>query len=128
VQVTLRNCDTDAPLGSFNSLETFADGGTLSESAASLAFAPGQRGPGHGNWSREGHHTFSQRFVALILYGTAPNLPLTPGFEAGWSVITQTVELSEADHFTSAGSNQFFRSNGELYRTGCSTATGVRFE
>jgi hypothetical protein len=128
VQVTPRNCDTNAPLGSFNSLVTFARGGTLSETPASLSFAPGQRSPGHGTWSRESHHTFSQRFVALILFGTAPNPPMTPGFEAGWQTVTHTVELSDADHYTSAGSNKFFRSNGDVYRTGCSTAIGVRFD
>ena len=53
VQVTLRDCATNAPLGPpFNSLVTFHDGGTLSESAGSLAFAPGQRSPGHGTWTQ----------------------------------------------------------------------------
>jgi hypothetical protein len=128
VQVTLRNCDTDAPLGSFNSLVTYARGGTLSESPGSLAFAPGQRSPGHGTWSRESGHTYSQRMVALILYATPPNPPISPGFEAGWQTITHTVELGDPDHLTSAGFNHFFRSNGEQYRTGCSTATGERFQ
>jgi hypothetical protein len=53
VQVTLRDCATNAPLGApFNSLVSFHEGGTVSESAASLSFAPGQRSPGHGTWSR----------------------------------------------------------------------------
>src|ERR1700754_408665 len=51
VQVTLRDCATNAALGApFNSLVSFHDGGTLSESAASLAFATGQRGSGQGSW------------------------------------------------------------------------------
>jgi hypothetical protein len=128
VQVTPRNCETNAPLGSFSSLVTFARGGTLSESPGGLAFAPGQRSAGHGAWSRESGHTYTQRMVALILYATPPNPPMSPGFEAGWQTVTHTFELSDADHFTSAGFSHFFRANGELYRTGCSTATGERFQ
>jgi len=139
VQVTLRDCASNAPLGPpFNSLVTFHSGGTLSESAGSLAFAPGQRSPGHGHWSRRGARTFRQRMIALILFDTPPNLPGTPGFNpalpvspgffAGWSTITHTVELADGNHLTSAGTNKFYKSNGEVYRTGCSTAVGQRFE
>ena len=138
VQVTLRDCQTKAPLGpSFNSLVTYHRGGTLSESPGTLAFAIGQRSSGHGHWARERGHTYSQRMVALILFDTTPNLPGTPGFDpkrpvspgffAGWQTVTHTVGLTDADHFTSAGSNAFYKANGELYRTGCSTALGQRF-
>jgi hypothetical protein len=128
VQVTLRNCATNAALGSFNSLVTFAPGGTLSESAGSLAFAPGQRSTGHGNWTHDGGHTYSQRIVALILFDTAPNPPVSPGFLKGWSTVTHTVELIDPDNLKSSGSNDFYDSNGQLYRSGCSTAIGERFE
>ena len=71
VQVTLRNCDTNAPLGSFNSLVTFHRGGTVSESTASPGFAIGQRGPGTGTWEAAGHHTYAQRMAALITFDSA---------------------------------------------------------
>ena len=139
VQVTLRNCATGAPLGPpFNSLVTYHQGGTVSEAAGSLSFAPGQRSPGHGVWTREREHTFGQSMVALILFDTPPNLPGTPGFDpskpvspgfsAGWQTVTHTVTPTDADHLTSAGTNAFFKLTGELYRTGCSTAIGQRFE
>jgi hypothetical protein len=139
VQVTLRDCATNAPLGApFNSLVTFHDGGTLSESAGSLGFAVGQRSPGHGVWTREGRHTFLQRMIALILFDTPanlpgtpgfnPSLPVSPGFFAGWQTITHTVRLSDGDHATSTGTNEFYKSDGTLYRTGCSTSTDQRFE
>jgi len=51
-----------------------------------------------------------------------------PGFEAGWMKVQHTVEVIDADHIESAGTNTFYRLNGEIYRTGCSTATGTRFE
>ena len=128
VQVTIRNCTTNAPLGPpTNALVTFHGDGTLSESAASLAFAPGQRSPGHGVWAPGHGHTFTQEMINLIVFDTAPNPPLSPGFFAGWQTVTHTVRLTGADAIESAGTNAFYKANGELYRSGCSTATGQRF-
>ena len=138
VQVTLRNCDTNAPIGSFASLVTFHRGGTASETTVSPAFAIGQRTPGMGTWEAAGHHTYEQRMIALIGFDSAPNLPGTPGFNpalpispgffAGWSTVTHTLEMSDANHATSSGTNAFYKADGTLYRTGCSTAESVRFE
>ena len=139
VQVTLRDCATNAPLGpSFNSLVSFHRGGTLSESPGSLAFAIGQRSSGHGSWAGRQGRTFSQRMVALLLFNTDPNLPGTPGFDpskpispgffAGWQTISHTVQLTDADHLASSGTNAFYKTNGELYRSGCSTSIGQRFK
>jgi hypothetical protein len=138
VQVTLRDCTTNAPLGPpFNSLVTFHHDGTLSESAGSLAFAPGQRSPGHGGWTRKRGRTFGQEMVALVLFDTPPNLPgtptfdptkpVSPGFFAGWVTVTHTVRFTDADHIASEGTNSFYKANGEVYRSGCSTARGQRF-
>ena len=52
----------------------------------------------------QGDSTYRQRVVAQILFATPPNLPASPGFEAGWQVIDHTVTLSDPDHATSAGS------------------------
>jgi hypothetical protein len=138
VQITLRNCATNASLGSFNSLVTFHDGGTITESTSSPAFAIGQRGPGHGDWAFEGDHLYSQRMVSLINFDTAPNLPGTPGFDptlpvspgffAGWSEVTHMVKVTGRNHLTSAGTNEFYKADGTLYRSGCSTAVATRFE
>jgi len=139
VQVTLRDCDTGAPLGApFNSLVSAHEGGTMSESAGSLAFAPGQRTPGHGTWTRKGRRTYGQNVIALILFDTAPNLPgtptfdpsrpITPGFFAGWGTINHTILMSDVDNFTSSGTNAFYKSDATVYRSGCSTAVGKRFE
>jgi len=139
VQVTLRDCLTAAPLGpSFGSLVTFHRGGTLSESAGSLAFAIGQRPSGHGIWTQEAGQTYLQRMIALILFDTPANLPglpgfdpsrpVSPGFFAGWQTVTHSIELLEANHFTSSGTNAFYKSDGTLYRSGCSTSVAQRFE
>lgn len=129
VTVTLRTCDTGAPLGQpFYSLVTFLRGGTLYESTTALAFAPGQRPPAHGTWRPDGGRGYIQKAVALIGFTTPPNPPFNPGFEAGWQTITHRVELIDADNMESSGTNAFYRTSGELYRTGCSTAVGKRFE
>ena len=127
VQVTQRNCETNAALGSFNSLVTFTHDGIVIESPGSIAFAPDQRSAGHGTWTRDGQDTVIQRMVALILFDTPPNPPVSPGFRKGWQTITHTVDLTGPDSLTSAGTARFFDSNGELYRSGCSTAVGERF-
>lgn len=138
VRVTLRACDTNASLGSFLALVTFHGDETISETTTSPAFAVGQRSPGHGTWAFEGHRTYTQRMVSLINFDTAPNLPgtpgfnpalpVTPGFFAGWSTVSHTLELTDGDHATSSGTNEFFKADGTLYRTGCSTAVATRFE
>ena len=67
--------------------------------------------------------------IALLLFARPPNPPASPGFEAGWATIDHLVTLgSDPNQFTSAGFGDFFDLDGELYRHGCSTATGVRFE
>ena len=139
VQVTLRDCLTAAPLGpSFGSLVTFHRGGTMSTSDGSLAFAIGQRPPGHGIWTQEAGQIYLQRVIALILFDTPSNLPglpgfdpsrpVSPGFFAGWQTVTHTIELDDANHLTSSGTNAFYRSDGTLYRSGCSTSVAQRFE
>jgi hypothetical protein len=138
VQITLRDCTTNAPLGPpFSSLVTFHRDGTISESAGSVTFAPGQRSPGHGLWTPKGGHSFTQEMIALVLFDTQPNLPgtptfdparpVSPGFFAGWSTVTHTVRLTNAGEIESSGQNWFYKANGDLYRSGCSTATGQRF-
>jgi len=128
VQVTLRNCATGAALSSVNSIVTFAPGGTLIETPGGTGFAPGQRSDGQGSWSHTAGNTYAQRFVALIRFDTPPNPPTSPGFLAGWQTVTHTVELVDSQNLSSRGTNEFLDSNGNVYRSGCSTAVGRRFE
>jgi hypothetical protein len=103
-----------------------------------VSFAAGQRSSGHGSWTYEGNGIYRQRMVALILFDTPPNLPGTPGFNpslpvspgffAGWQTITHRLEFDDAGNLRSAGTTEFYKSNGELYRAGCSSAVGQRFE
>lgn len=139
VEVTLRNCETNAPLHTDNALISFHRGGTISESARGAAFAPGQRGPGHGLWVYQGADTYSLKLIAPVTFETQPNLPgtptfdptrpVSPGFFAGWQTVTHTMELrANGNELVSSGANTFYRFDGTPYRTGCSTAAARRFE
>jgi hypothetical protein len=138
VEITLRDCNTNAPLGApFPALISFHDGGTLTDSYALSAFAIGQRSPAHGAWVHDNDRTFRSQMVAIIAFDTAPNLPgpgfdpakpVTPGFFAGWKTITHTVVLTSADESVSSGTHAFYKANGDVYRTGCSTTVGRRVQ
>jgi len=133
VQVTLRDCASGAAAGpSFDSLVTLHGDGTISETPGGRAFAPGQRGAGHGAWRRTGRHTYRQDMIALITFDTPANLPgtptfdpsrpVTPGFQAGWQTVSHTITFSTATSGESAGTNAFYTLAGVQYRTGCSTS------
>ena len=130
VQVTaLTDCVSRTPLVSFSALLTFADGGTMTGTTTNPGFAIGQRTPDHGVWARRpASQTFRASSVALILFTTAPNLPMTPGFQAGSQRLDQTIELTDPRHFTSDAVTAFFDATGRKYRQGCATALGERFE
>ena len=110
----------------------------MPESAGPSAFAPGQSTAGHGTLTQDNDRTYLQRMIWLILFDTPANLPGTPGFNpalpispgffAGRQEVTHTVEFTDTDHFVSSGTNAFFKTNGDLYRSGCSTAAGRRFQ
>jgi hypothetical protein len=130
VQVTaLTDCVSHVPLMSFTALLTFAKGGTMTGTTTNPAFAIGQRSPDHGVWFRSrAAHTYKASSVALLLFGTAPNFPATPGFQAGSHRLTQAIDVNEPDHFTSDAVSEFFDVGGNKYREGCATAIGQRFE
>ena len=126
IQVTPVICATGAPVPGVSpvtALVTFHKGGTMSETAGGTGFAPGQRSPAHGKWHHEAGQTFSQKFTALINFTTVPNFQ-----EAGWQVVQQSGVLLDRNTLSSAGTNAFYRIDGTLYRSGCSTARGRRFE
>jgi hypothetical protein len=140
VEVTLTDCATGNPLpgAPFTSLVTFNHAGTVTESTGGSGFAPGQRSTGHGTWTHIGGRTYLQKMMVLINFTTPPNLPgttgfnpalpITPGFFAGSQIITHKFTPADADHASSYGTNEFFKANGESYRSGCSTAVAVRFK
>ena len=138
VQVTLRNCATNAPIGPpFNSWSP-----SIAAAPERDDQQPGLRGRPAQSGSRQlefqGHHTYSQRMISLINFDTAANLPGTPGFNpssAGDARLLRWL-VDRHPHLGAhrrrprrlAGTNEFFRPMARLYRTGCSTAVAQRFE
>ena len=121
--ITPRDCATNEPLPvpPFRVLLMFHRDGTVTESVGALSFAAGQRSIGHGQWAHDGGLTFSERTVAMILFDGGI-------YQAGWQVTTRTITMTDADHYTSCGAAQFYDVNGQLYRTGCATSVGERFQ
>jgi hypothetical protein len=122
VQVTLRNCQSGAPIGApFYSLLTFADGGTLTESTANPLFYPAIRGPGQGVWSRSRHgRQYAASSIAFITMN---------GTLVKTQKITQTIDMGpgQNDFITPHATVEFFDPVGNLLNSGCATAVGKRF-
>lgn len=129
VQVTLRDCTTNAPRPSFFSLLSFGRAGTLIETTNNPGFEPGQRSSGQGVWSYKGHRTFSASSDAFIQFSSAPNPPVSPGFTRGVQRIAQaiTVQKGDPDTFDSVATVQFFDGGGTQLLSACATAVGQRY-
>jgi hypothetical protein len=134
VTVTQANCSTGATLGTFQSILTFADGGTMAEDTTNSAFGPGQRGAGQGIWQYTGHRSYTTKSIAFINYSTQnPNPPAVPPFKAGTQTIAQTIQFKDnPDAWSSTATVQFADSTGAPYSPSpvppCVTASAQRFE
>lgn len=122
--VTIYDCSTGAERPPFHSMISFAEGGTMTETASNPGFQPGQRGPGHGSWTATDKHAYNFIAEAYILFTTEPNPP-APGFQRGVQRITQSVEVN-GDQLTTDGSVQFFDVQGNMLMNGCAKAVGER--
>lgn len=135
VTVTQANCSTGAPMGKFQSILTFADGGTMAEDTTNPTFAPGQRGAGQGVWQYSGHRTYTAKSIAFINFSTpspASGPAPIPFFKAGTQTIAQTIVFNGSpDEWTSNATVQFDDSTGTPYSPSpapaCVTAVGERF-
>ncbi len=119
VQVTIRNCQTGAPIASFPSLLTYARGGTLMSTTSSLS--PALNYPGQGVW----HYVGGQSYAASFMF-----FRFNPdGSFAGTQKITQDIEHDrDADVLNITATFEVFNATGNVVGTGCVTATGTRFE
>ena len=127
VSVTLRNCDSGTTMPPFESLLTFARGGTLTGTTSSPDFLPGQLSPDHGVWSPAGGHAFRAVEEAFILFDS-PSRPNRHAFRSGTQRINQTIELKNDDEFTSSASTVYFDVSGTMVSTGCASAVGRRLK
>lgn len=117
--VTIRDCATNNPMVTFNSIGTFAQGGTSVGSTAGIPQS--RRTPEHGVWRHESGNTYSFKFKSFSFDAM--------GAPTGWVIVTHELELdSDANSYTSSGGVQVFAPNGNQVGQGCSTAVGTRFE
>ena len=112
--VTFRDCQTDAPHGSFQALRTIADGGTASETNPSFPSS------GHGIWKRTSERRYT---VALAFYAYEPN-----GDFAGNAKIKEYILISrDSNSYVSSSTFEFFDPSRNVVDSGCSTETATRF-
>ncbi len=115
-QVTVRNCQTGAPVGSLRGMTTFIRGGSTVGTNANpnppIAF---------GRWRYLGRRRYID---AGRFFRYNPD-----GSFAGVQRITRNITLSQdGDHFTGTVSVEIFDTNDNLIATGCATETTKRVE
>ncbi len=118
--VTQRNCQTGNPVGTFQALYTFNEGGTLAET--STALSPALRTPGHGVWRSE--PGFQQYSIAFTFLRFNPD-----GTFRGTQVIRQSLTLVPGgNQYNTTNFVEAYDASGNLLGTGCATSVGTRFE
>jgi hypothetical protein len=119
VEVTIRDCETDAALKTFPAFLTFAQGGTLVETTT--GFPPSLRSPGHGFWQQTGGNTFTAVSEAFLFNPS--------GVWTGTQRLTQSIKIgNDPDELSSNATNEIFDPNGNLITSGCATAVAHRAE
>ena len=118
--VTIRNCQSGAPITTFQGLQTFNQGGTLAETAT--GGPPSSRTPGHGVWSRE---PGAQNYSFVFMYDRFN----ADGTYAGSQKVRAAATVgASGDELTVVATTEIFNPAGQLIATGCSTATATRIE
>ncbi len=125
VEVTVRvdapDCTTAAPVpfgvNPFPSLNTFHEGGTMSETGSRSP--PSMRSPGHGVWKRTGRHSFVYR---LTFQGFDGN-----GFLAtNMDISSQLTLAPDGQTFKGVSRFAFSDVSGNTFPF-CATLDGIRF-
>jgi hypothetical protein len=119
LQVSAHDCQTGAPVSNFQSLVTFAQGGTLTN--VTTGGNPALRTTGLGTWKKAGGHEFTA-VTMVFLFSPA-------GAWAATQRIANTFELgTNRDELTGTTEVKFFDTNGNLTSTVCATVLGRRLE
>ena len=122
VRITPYDCATGVPLppaAEFDSLNSFASGGTMTEANSNPRFLPGQRSIGLGYWERHGRSSYEAVFQAFVQF-TGGN------YTQGVQRVEQKIELMDADHWNSTAVVEFTDVAGAPLLSGCMRAVGVR--
>ena len=119
LQVSAYECQTGAPVSNFQSLVTFAQGGTLTN--VTTGGNPALRTTGLGTWEKAGGHEFTA-VTMVFLFSPA-------GAWTATQRLANTFEIeSNPDELTGTTEANFFDTNGNLTATVCATVLGRRLE
>ena len=119
VQVTVRDCQTGAPLRpTFPALFAFAKGGTVTDTTAGQP--PALFTPGFGVWQHTTGHSYSAVSEAFVFSPA--------GAWIQTHRLTRAIQVSnDGDQLTDTVALEIFDTNGNLIVTGCATSVGSRF-
>src|SRR5262249_9158210 len=115
-QGTAINCQTGAPIRTFQGLSSFLpDGSNIATGASN----PALMSSGHGVWEHTEGRTFTNTLVFFRFNAD--------GSFAGTQKVTRTIELDgSGDAFMSTNSLEIADASGNVIATACSTETGHR--
>jgi len=118
LEVTNRNCQTGAAIGTIPALHTFLAGGSM---LSDTAVSPAVLRTGHGVWEHAGAQSFTN---TIVLFRFNPD-----GTYAGTTTVTRKIELGEnSDELTSTDTAVGTDANGNVIGTRCATVVGRRLE
>jgi hypothetical protein len=121
VHISLMDCTTSAPIGHpFQSLLTFAEGGTMTETTSNPGFFPAVRSPGFGNWSSTGDRLYTASTVAYVTLN---------GVLVKTQTIAQTaIQMTGDNAFqTPSAAVKFYGPDGSVLAAACAVANGKRY-
>ena len=119
LKVSAHDCQTGAPVSNFQSLVTFAQGGTLTN--VTTGGNPAFRTTGLGTWEKASGHEFTA-VTMVFLFSPA-------GVWTATQRLANTFEIgSNPDELTGTTEANFFDTNGNLTATVCATVVGRRLD
>ena len=119
LQVSAHDCQTGVPVSNFQSLVTFAQGGTLTN--VTTGGNPALRTTGLGTWEKAGGREFTA-VTMVFLFSPA-------GAWTATQRLANTLEIgSNPNELTGTTEATFFDTNGNLTATVCATLLGRRLE
>ena len=118
VLVTIRNCETGAPVASFRAMDIFIQGGSVIDTNAAPTST---RGPGFGSWEFLGDHDFRST-VRFYIYNP-------DGSFAGVRRLAQNYSMgADNNSWESTVAITVFDAAGNMIATACGTAIASRAE
>ncbi len=119
LEVTLRDCESGTPFGTFPGMSTYNQGGTTQQTALP---PPGSAPlPGHGAWSHTTGRNYSGAFQFFALNAN-------PALNAR-VIVRSNISLDRGgDSYTSTDTAEIFALDGTLVDRSCSTTTATRFK